>query len=1085
MLRAAAATVAAVGAAEIINPQAALSAETVRPAAAAAAPSVWVRGAADRLFPTSVPEVTATISLGAAKGEHEAAQVMVRSSSALSGVSLSTTALTGPGGATIAASQIQLRRQYPHGNVDAMGQDPIGTPTDNEVGPSGTNVYYDALLDNAPITVAANTTQPYHVGVRVPADQTAGIYTGTVTVSSSGGSVSVPISVQVYNVSMPAPTQGTLKMNNWFTSAGWDYTGTQQSVPLQYGCSMYDARWWTVMANFAKNHALHRNNVIYADFQALLIPNTTIDGAGNYTFGWQTFDRFIQLFVDAGALKHIYTPTLLEWYNTKPNPGVDDVAVNVEILQNVNGSTQKVLVAPGSATANAYLDKVLPALRAHLDAKGWTDIFYFSALDEPRSHIQTDAAAWLYGKYAQYFPNPHTAEAHSAWLPANEQLITTTAPLYSLYHDLVGPYQKLRLSGKELWLYNCIWPQGRYMNRFMRFHLDKTRLIPWMLWKIGATGYLHWGWNYWVDSNQAGTAFTASNTFDGEQTGDKWLVRPNKGALDVYDSIRSEAQLDGIEDYELLTALARTKPATAYAVANTLISDTQNYTRSGEDVVAAHRHLLDALVSPDGDSRFPVVDGFADERNWTHSQGSWSVSGGGYNQTDSSANWGYTAALKGRGYRDFVASVDVLITGVNSNGGDTNWAGMVIRSANASDMDSGYLIAMRRNGDVFVYRSGDPLGHAQMPGFTTASASRLKVVALGSTLTICGGPAAIPFLTINNTGFTAGNLALVTGGASARFANFAVNPEVNYAEGKAVNVSTSHSADGWSPTAVVNGQAGSTSGALGWSSAGSTDPSKSEAIVVDCGRAYPVNRIDLTPRTDGANAGLGFPTDFSIAVSPDNVTWTTILNEVNYPKPGAAVQTFTFPTRQIRAISVNATKLTADQFGAYYFQLSQIAMYGENLALGRPVTASSSYESPAEGWGAAAATDGSWLSALGTPMGWSSGGSTDPHHTEYLTVDLQAQVPIKDVTLYGRTDGGLTGQCFPVNFEIRCSSDPSFSTFTTLASKAGYPTPDGQPQIFGFTPVTTRYVRVQVSQLSADDHGSYRAQISEIQVHAA
>ncbi|WP_163569396.1 hypothetical protein [Fodinicola feengrottensis] len=168
-------TVAAVGAAEIINPQAALSAETVRPAAAAAAPSVWVRGAADRLFPTSVPEVTATISLGAAKGEHEAAQVMVRSSSALSGVSLSTTALTGPGGATIAASQIQLRRQYPHGNVDAMGQDPIGTPTDNEVGPSGTNVYYDALLDNAPITVAANTTQPYHVGVRVPADQTAGI----------------------------------------------------------------------------------------------------------------------------------------------------------------------------------------------------------------------------------------------------------------------------------------------------------------------------------------------------------------------------------------------------------------------------------------------------------------------------------------------------------------------------------------------------------------------------------------------------------------------------------------------------------------------------------------------------------------------------------------------------------------------------------------------------------------------------------------------------------------------------------------------------------------------------------------------
>ena len=26
----------------------------------------------------------------------------------------------------------------------------------------------------------------------------------------------------------------------------------------------------------------------------MLIPDTTIDAAGNYSFGWQTFDRFVQ-----------------------------------------------------------------------------------------------------------------------------------------------------------------------------------------------------------------------------------------------------------------------------------------------------------------------------------------------------------------------------------------------------------------------------------------------------------------------------------------------------------------------------------------------------------------------------------------------------------------------------------------------------------------------------------------------------------------------------------------------------------------------------------------------------------------------
>ncbi|WP_344311575.1 discoidin domain-containing protein [Fodinicola feengrottensis] len=1050
-----AAAVAAVGAAPLAWPQVAFGAAGV---------AVWAQGGSDRVFSTSVAGSIQAVSLAAAKGEHEAAQIMVRPASAVSGVQLTVTDLTGPGGAVLPATQVQIRREYPHPNVDTVDGD-------MQAAPGGASIFYDALMDNAAISVAANTTQPYHVGVRVPAGQAAGRYAGTVTVSTSGGDVPVPISVQVYDVAIPAANQSTLKMNNWFTSAGWDYTGTIQAVPLQYGCTMFDDRWWTVMGNFAKNHALHRNNVIYADFQALLIPNTTIDSAGNYTFGWQSFDRFVQLFVDAGALSYIYTPTLLE-----------GAGPQVEILQNVGGSTQKVLVTPNSAVANAYLDKVFPALKAHLDTKGWTDIFYFSALDEPSSTAQVSAATWLYAKYAQYFPHPRTNEAHNTNMPDLDKILTTVTPTTEVYQNSVATYQKFRQTpGKELWLYTCIIPQGNYMNRFIRYHLDKTRLIPWLLWKIGASGYLHWGWNYWVNGSVA-AGWTAADTFDGHQNGDAWLVRPNKPALDVYDSVRSEAQLDGIEDFELLTALARTKPVTAHAVANTLITDSTTYTRNGEDVVAAHRHLLDALTSPAGDSRFPLTDGFADERNWVHVQGAWSVSGGGYNQTDSSANWGYTSALKARAYGDFAATVDVQITGVNSSGGDTNWAGLVVRSANGSDMDTGYMVALRRNGEVFVYRSGDTLGKAQVPGFTTASPTRLKVVALGSTLTVCAGPAATPILTVNDSAFVIGNVALVTGGASARFSGFSVNPEVNYAEGKAVTVTSTYTADGWAPTAAVNGQTASVTGGLGWSSAGSTDPGTAQTVTVDFGRSYPVGRVDLYPRSDGTNAGSGFPSDFTISLSTDGSTWTTVATKTGYPKPAAVNQAFAFGTTQARYVRVTATKLTADQFGAYHFQLAEIAAYGGNLAAGRPVTSSSSYESPSEGWGAACATDGSWLSALASPMGWSSGGATAATQTEWVSVDLGALSQIKDVTLYARTDGPATGSCFPVDFAVQQSTDGA--SWSTLVSKTGYPAPDAMPQVFAFAPVTTRYVRVLATKLSADGFGSYRAQLSEIEVHA-
>ena len=54
--------------------------------------------------------------------------------------------------------------------------------------------------------------------------------------------------------------------------------------------------------------AKHRNNVIYADAEALAIPDTTVDATGNFTFGWKTFDRFVGLSVSSGAMQYSVHP---------------------------------------------------------------------------------------------------------------------------------------------------------------------------------------------------------------------------------------------------------------------------------------------------------------------------------------------------------------------------------------------------------------------------------------------------------------------------------------------------------------------------------------------------------------------------------------------------------------------------------------------------------------------------------------------------------------------------------------------------------------------------------------------------------
>ncbi|MFI6539770.1 discoidin domain-containing protein [Nonomuraea sp. NPDC050547] len=1017
--------------------------------------SVWVQSAAERAFTaTTRPSGAPTsIALRAARGESEAAQILVRSSAATSGVHVTAGPLNGPGGAVIPASAITVRREYNHPRIAKVGvhQNP----------PDGGTAYYDALVDNTPQSLAANLTLPYHYSVRVPATQAPGTYTGAATVRSAAGDVPVNVTVTVYGVTIPPANQSTFKMNNWNTSAGWDYNGTIRAIPAQYGVQMYDANWWKVIANIAANHARHRNNVIFADFQGLLIPDTTVNASGTYTFGWDTFDRYVQTFIDAGTLQYIATPHLLE--------PVGDTVIKVEMLKNVDGVVQRVLADPNTAETNAYLDQLFPALKAHLDAKGWTGKFSMSALDEPSKPHQVAAAKWLYAKYRQYFPNPLTNEAHLAVLPELEEDLTTVTPYTGLYDGNVGYYQRRRLAGTELWLYYCQVPQDRRMNRLISYHLASTRLTPWLSWKVGGTGFLHWGWNFWWDFADLSRP---SDTFDDWQTGDNWLVRPNKAAYDIYDSVRSEAQLDGLEDVELLNLLSQTKPVTARAIADTLIADSTSYEASGVEVDNRHRQILDALASPGPDLSFPYADDFAaGVRNWRHNQGAWSVSGGEYVQAGSSAEWGVTAALKGRAYRDVVAAVDLRITGVNASGGATNWAGLMVRNFNGTDLDTGYLIALRDNGQVFVYRSGVTLGSAAVPGYVSGQWTKLRVAARGSSISVYAG--AKKLLTVNDAAYPAGGFALVTGGASARFDNVRINPETNPAEARAVTTSSSHESDGWSAAAAVDG----VRTGLGWSSStAGMNANHTESIQVDLGAARPLSRVDLHPRSDGANTGLGFPVDFTIQVSANGSAWTTVATRTGYPRPAAGAQTFPFATTSARYVKVTGTNLRPDQFGRYHLQLAEIEAAGGNLAAGRTVTSSSSVEYVNEGWLRTGLTDGA-RSALWHSMGWSSLPGT-AGRTEWAAVDLGGQSRVSRVDLYARSDGENTGGSFPVDFTIQVSADGS--AWTTVVTRTGYPKPDASAQSFSFPPVTARHVRVVGTAHRTEP---YHMQLAELEVH--
>ena len=127
-----------------------------------------------------------------ARNEAEAAQMVVRPTRDLHGLSATASELVGPDGAKLPASAVEvLRVRYV---TVAYASDALG----------GTGDWPDPLPPfRGGISVAAGENQPLWVRVRAPKEAPAATYRGTVTLQAEGFRADVPLEVQVYGFTLP------------------------------------------------------------------------------------------------------------------------------------------------------------------------------------------------------------------------------------------------------------------------------------------------------------------------------------------------------------------------------------------------------------------------------------------------------------------------------------------------------------------------------------------------------------------------------------------------------------------------------------------------------------------------------------------------------------------------------------------------------------------------------------------------------------------------------------------------------------------------------------------------------------------
>jgi hypothetical protein len=449
----------------------------------------------------------------------------------------------------------------------------------------------DDLSNDASRKVAAQNTQPVWIRVHVPKDATPGIYHGTASVLTSAGKFNVPIMLTVCDVTLPECKDGILNTEFWWSPF-------RSSTLEQQGCAPYSEKWWSLIDIYAASFKDYRvNHILIPILRPLLDAGSSCDAAGRYTFHWSLFDQLVERFVKKGGVKRLAGEHLMS------RTGSWTADFGVSLLKKDNGQTLIIREAFGAPQANNWLAQFLPALKAHLQEKGWYDIWYQHIADEPTTMQHVASLHSVADSVRKHFPRMligDAVETDSVLASLTGAMDIWTAKIINYEHNMVF-FQSRKKAGESVWLYTCCGPKDAWLNRFIDSPVWHMRSLAWLCYLYDVNGFLHWGWNH------NDVPVEQQQYCVGYSPGDANSVYADSVRGTIKGSIRYEAWRDAVEEYELLKILELKDAVKARSIAAGVIKSGQEYEsdpavliqRRNELVMAASAASSLAPLKPD------------------------------------------------------------------------------------------------------------------------------------------------------------------------------------------------------------------------------------------------------------------------------------------------------------------------------------------------------------------------------------------------------------------------------------------------------------------------------------------------------
>jgi Domain of unknown function (DUF4091) len=472
------------------------------------------------------------VSVSAARGEDEAAQVILRPDVDADLLSASVGALEKTGSTNTPISA----------RLDEVAYVEVKRPTDKTCLPGW---YPDPLPPlRTPLRLHAAQNQPLWLTFRVAHDAAPGDYRGTLDLKTTLGSVQVPLAVHVFAFTLPEETH----LKSALGLGGQEiarYHRLERELDQEPVFEKY-------LRNFAEHRISPYSFYDYAPIEVHFV------GEGTNKHAQVDFTRF-----DRAAAKwldqfHFSTFQLAL-------RGMGGGTFDSRYLGELEGFKE------GTPEHARLFHEYLSQVETHLRQRGWLSKAFTYWFDEPAPKDFDFVVAGM----------DRLKEA----APGIRRMLTKEPGPKLLGHVEIWcgltpewtpeKVQARRAAGEEVWWYICTGPKAPYVTEFIDHPGTELRLWPWQSWQYGVSGILVWTtvyWNSplvfrapqlqdpWVDpmSYVSGYSFPVGHV-DYWGNGDgRFLYPPRRDPNqsqeacwdDPINSIRWENLRDGMEDYE-------------------------------------------------------------------------------------------------------------------------------------------------------------------------------------------------------------------------------------------------------------------------------------------------------------------------------------------------------------------------------------------------------------------------------------------------------------------------------------------------------------------------------------------------------